>query len=132
MNTTILPDGSAFSVATVMSKEEAMKLPLKDRPICFRLSSKMYHKVWESIGEASMTFNKDAGNEIFNTEQASKIAMSLLFAIADEVESRTVEAHTHVNNGIDDACKQCGKDLRDQIHKRSNPHNPTARKLGGE
>lgn len=26
--------------------------------------------------------------------------------------------HTHVNNGVDDACKQCGKDLRDEIHNR--------------
>jgi len=26
--------------------------------------------------------------------------------------------HTHVNNGVDDACKQCGLDLRNEIHKR--------------
>lgn len=74
-----------------MSKEEAMTLPLEQRPICFRLSSKMYHKVWESVGAASMTFNKDAGNEVFNTEQASKIAVDLLLAIADEVEGKNKE-----------------------------------------
>ena len=33
-----LPDGSAFFTATIMSKEEAMKLPLKERPLCFRIS----------------------------------------------------------------------------------------------
>jgi hypothetical protein len=87
--TTILPDGSGFSTATIMSKEEAMKLPLKDRPICLRISSEMYHGVFESVGAASMTFNKDAGNEVFNSEEASKIAVDLCFKIAKEVETQT-------------------------------------------
>jgi seryl-tRNA synthetase len=26
--------------------------------------------------------------------------------------------HTHVNNGEDDACAECGLDLRNRIHKR--------------
>lgn len=26
--------------------------------------------------------------------------------------------HIHVNNGINDACKQCGFDLRHEIHER--------------
>ena len=25
--------------------------------------------------------------------------------------------HYHVNNGVDDFCKQCGPDLRDLIHR---------------
>jgi hypothetical protein len=87
--TTILPDGSAFSVGTVMSKEEAMALPLRERPICFRISSEMYHAVFEAIGAASMTFNKDAGNEVFNSEQASKIAVDLCFKIAEELERKS-------------------------------------------
>lgn len=41
-NITNLPDGSAFFTADIMSKEEAMHLPLKERPICFRISSEMY------------------------------------------------------------------------------------------
>lgn len=28
--------------------------------------------------------------------------------------------HMHVNNGVDDACKECGKDLRNEIHTRTN------------
>ena len=36
-----------------------------------------------------MTFNADAGNKVFNTTQASKIAMDLCFKIAEEVESKT-------------------------------------------
>jgi hypothetical protein len=27
--------------------------------------------------------------------------------------------HVHVNNGIDDACKECGRDLRNEIHLRA-------------
>ncbi len=85
---TKLPDGSAFCVATVMSEEEAMKLPLEKRPICFRISSQMYHDVFEAIGTASMTFNADAGNKVFNSKLASKIAIDLCFKIARELESK--------------------------------------------
>ena len=40
-----------------------------------------------------------------------------------EIELETllrIFRHTHVNNGIpgDDRCKQCGLDLRHEIHKR--------------
>ncbi len=28
--------------------------------------------------------------------------------------------HSHVSNGIDDKCKKCGLDLRNEIHKRFN------------
>lgn len=83
---TKLPDGSAFFTATVMSREEAMKLPLKERPICFRISSEMYHAVFEAIGEASMCWNPRPSNEVFSTEQASDVAVRLCFKIAEEVE----------------------------------------------
>jgi len=83
---TKLPDGSAFFTANIMSKEEAMKLPLKKRPICFRISSKMYHAVFESIGEASMCWKPRPGKEVFQSEQASDIAIRLCFKIAEELE----------------------------------------------
>ena len=85
---TKLPDGSACFTATVMSKKEAMKLPLKKRPLCYCLSSEMYHAVFEAIGAASMTFNADAGNKIFDSETASKIAVDLCFKIAEELEKK--------------------------------------------
>ncbi len=72
-----------------MSKEEAMKLPLKDRPICFRISSEMYHAVFESIGEASMCWNPRPGKQVFASEEASDVAMKLCFKIAEEIESRS-------------------------------------------
>lgn len=100
MKTTILPDGSAFSTATIMSKDEAMKLPPKERPICFRLSSELYHDVWQAIGQASMTFKTEAGNEVFNTEEASKIVMELLFKIANEKDDAFT---TGYNSAIHDA-----------------------------
>ena len=56
---TKLPDGSAFCTATIMPREEAMKLPLKKRQICFRISSEMYHAVFEAIGGASMCWKPE-------------------------------------------------------------------------
>ena len=83
--TTILPDGSAFNIATILSKEEAMALPLKERPICYRVSSEIYTAVWESVGHASMCWNPRPEGE-FDATEASKVAMDLLFKIADELE----------------------------------------------
>lgn len=84
---TKLPDGSAFFTATIMSKEEAMALPLKERPLNYRISSEMYHAVFEAVGEASMCWNPRPSNEVFDTEQASDIAARLCFKIADEIEN---------------------------------------------
>lgn len=84
---TQLPDGSAFFTAEVMSREEAMKLPLEKRPLCFRISSEMYHAVFEAVGEASMCWKPHPGREVFQSEKASEIAVRLCFKIAEEVES---------------------------------------------
>jgi hypothetical protein len=85
-NTTVLPDGSAFSTAVVMTEEEAMALPVEKRPLCYRISSELYHAVFESIGAASMCWNPRPSNEVFASEQASKIAVDLCFKIANEIE----------------------------------------------
>lgn len=84
---TKLPDGSAFFTATIMSKEEAMKLPIEKRPLNFRISSEIYHAVFESIGAASMCWKPRPGKEVFASEEASKIAVDLCFKIAEEIES---------------------------------------------
>jgi hypothetical protein len=84
---TELPDGSGCCTATVMSREEAMKLPIKERPLCFRISSKIYHDVHEAVGAASMCWNPRPGNQVFDSESASKIAVDLCFKIAEEIES---------------------------------------------
>lgn len=65
-----------------------MRLPPKLRPICFRISSEMYHAVFEAIGAASMCWRPRPGNEVFASEEASKIAINLCFKIAEELEKR--------------------------------------------
>jgi uncharacterized protein with LGFP repeats len=52
-----------------------------------------------------------------NTIQATGSAAAALFAVLTE-PIKQQSRHTHVNNGADDACKECGKDLRDEIHFR--------------
>lgn len=85
-NITKLPDGSAYFTAEVMSRDEAMKLPVEKRPICFRISSEMYHAVFEAIGAASMCWKPRPGKEVFASEEASRIAVDLCFKIAEELE----------------------------------------------
>lgn len=77
--TTILPDGSAFSTAVIMSREEAMDLPLNKRPLCYRISEPMYMAVWDAIGEASSTTDP---------EKLSNIVVDLCFKIAEELEKK--------------------------------------------
>ena len=77
--------------ANVMSREEAMRLPLAQRPICFRISSEMYHAVFEAVGAASMCWKPRPGKEVFSSEEASQIAVGLCFKIAEELERRTNE-----------------------------------------
>ncbi len=84
-----LPDGSGCFTATILSKEEAMALPLNKRPLNYRISSDVYHAVFEAIGAASMCWNPTPSNEIFDSEAASKIAINLCLRIADELESKS-------------------------------------------
>jgi hypothetical protein len=74
-----------------MSNEEAMALPLKDRPLNHRISSEMYHATFEAIGEASMCWNPRPSDEVFASEQASDVAVRLCFKIANEIEAVTKE-----------------------------------------
>lgn len=83
---TELPDGSGCFTATILSKDEAMALPLNKRPLNYRISGDMYSAVFEAIGEASTTWKSEMGNEVFNAEHAEKIAVNLCFKIAEEVE----------------------------------------------
>jgi hypothetical protein len=82
-----LPDGSAFFTAEVMSKEEAMALPIEKRPLCYRISSEMYHAVFEAISEASMCWNPRPSQEVFDSAHASRVAVDLCFKIAHELET---------------------------------------------
>lgn len=83
---TELPDGSGCFTATIMSHEEAMSLPLKDRPLNHRISSEMYHAVFEAVGAASMCWQPKPSTEVFDSSAAEKIAVDLCFKIAEELE----------------------------------------------
>jgi hypothetical protein len=85
---TKLPDGSAFFTATIMSRKEAMKLPVEKRPLNFRISSEIYHAVFQAIGSASMCWKPIPKKHTFAPEMASKIAVDLCFAIARELETK--------------------------------------------
>jgi len=89
-NIHVLPDGSGFFTETILSKEEAMNLPIKERPLNYRISSDLYHTVFESIGSASMCWHEGTGNKVFNAEQASKVAVNLCFKIAEEIENKSL------------------------------------------
>jgi hypothetical protein len=101
MNTpmTKLPDGSGCFTATIMSKDEAMALPLKERPLNHRLSSEMYHDTFQAIGQASMCWQPRPGNQVFASEEAEKVAVDLCFKIANEVEKWRALSATEVCAG---------------------------------
>lgn len=81
----VLPDGSSFFVQTVMSREEAMRLPPNKRPLCHRVSSAIYHAVFEAVGAASLCWNPRPAGQ-FDAEQASKFSTDCLFKIAEDLE----------------------------------------------
>lgn len=45
----------------------------------------------------------------------------LLDAIQEVIDLERIARHSHVNSGVkgDDSCKECGLDLRHNIHKRA-------------
>jgi hypothetical protein len=73
--------------AVIMSHDEAMALPVEKRPICYRISSEMYHAVFEAVGAASMCWKPRPSSEVFDPEAAEKIAVELCFKIAHEREN---------------------------------------------
>ncbi len=85
----VLPDGSGCFTATILTHDEIVALPLNERPLSYRLSSELYHAVWEAIGSASMCWLPLPGDSVFNSEKASKIAVDLCLKIAEEMEKKT-------------------------------------------
>lgn len=104
--TTQLPDGSGFFTTTILSREEALALPLKDRPLNYRISGNLYHAVYESIGTASMCWNPRPENETFNSEEASNVAVKLCLTIADEIDQIISER---------DEAREMAEKLREQV-----------------
>ena len=70
----------------IMSKEEAMALPLNERPLCYRITNEMYMAVWDAIGEAVNCYDPKPDDKTFLAEKASDVAVKLCFKIANEIE----------------------------------------------
>jgi hypothetical protein len=69
----------------ILNREEALALPPSKRPLCFRVTSKIYTAAFEAVGAASLCWNpKPEGT--FDSELASRFATDLCFAIAEELE----------------------------------------------
>lgn len=73
-------------IATILSEEEIAKLPQNEKPLSHRISSELYHKIFDSIGAASMAWNPRPSNEVFDSELATEIAVELCLFVADEIE----------------------------------------------
>ena len=89
----------------IMSKEEAMALPLNKRPLCYRISNEMYLSVWDAVGQATGCGN----NTVHDAEKASDIAVKLMFKIAEEIEKS--------NSTFPVKCPDCAADLEIQGNK---------------
>jgi hypothetical protein len=62
------------------------------------------------------------GNQIHLT---GDFANDFFKAAQKDHESKQAARHTHVNNGVNDNCKECGRDLRHEVHLRIDaPTNP--------
>lgn len=72
--------------ATIYSKDEALAMEPKDRPMCYRVPSKIYVDTFEAIGAASMCWNPRPSDEVFSPEETERVAVNLLFSIATELE----------------------------------------------
>lgn len=61
--------------AIIYSKEEAKAMAPKDRPICYRVTSKIFHAAWDAVGAPGL-----------KPEEMSKAALDMCFSVAEELE----------------------------------------------
>ena len=87
---TKLPDGPGCFTATILSHDEVMALPAKESPLNYRMSSELYHAVFEAIGEASMCW-ESIPVAMFESDKASNIAVRLCLKICDETDQLKAE-----------------------------------------
>lgn len=72
----------------ILSKEEAMALPPKQRPLCYRVNERIFTAVHEAIGAAATCWEPNyRGPWVRDAEKAGKIAADLCFLIADELDA---------------------------------------------
>jgi hypothetical protein len=78
-------------VMTILSEEEIVKLPQSEKPLNHRISSEVYHRIHELVGEATMCWNPRPSENVFDSELASDVAVRLCLLFADELEKKEVK-----------------------------------------
>jgi hypothetical protein len=71
--------------AIIYSKEEALAMEPQNRPMNYRVPSKIYHDAFEFAGSASMCW-KPIPSGVFSSEEAEKFTIDFLFKVAAELE----------------------------------------------
>lgn len=90
------------TTATILSHEEIAALPQEKRPMNFRVTSKIYHDVFEAVGYASTCWRPNPEpNCVHDAEKASDIAVNLCFKIAAELERLGVDPRKINENAPD-------------------------------
>jgi hypothetical protein len=93
MPITELPDGSGCFTATILSEDEAVALPRAKRPLCYRISSEVYHAIFEAVGYASMCWNPRPGDAVFDSTEAEKCAVNLCLTVAKDFDTLNDRAY---------------------------------------
>lgn len=73
------------ATATIYSKEEALAMKPQERPMCYRVPSKIYHGAFEVVGSASLCW-QPRPTGVFSSEEAEKFTVDFLFNVAAELE----------------------------------------------
>lgn len=77
--------------AIILDLDEIAQLPQAKRPLNHRLTSKIYHDVFQAIGAASMCWTPKPSTAVFDSAAAEKLAVALCFHIAEELERLNVD-----------------------------------------
>lgn len=64
-----------------------MALPPQQRPLNCRLPGHVYHKIFETVGSASMCWRPKPSSEVFDSDLAAKFAVELGFCVADALDA---------------------------------------------
>jgi hypothetical protein len=76
----------------IITREEAMRLPVQERPLCYRISEEIYMAVWDAVGQATQCYNNPPPDSELLPEKVSKLVVTLCFKIAEELEKVRAEA----------------------------------------
>ena len=101
--TTIAECGCKYQLVTI-NKDGAVLFDLRVTQCSLHLHAlELYHRCESLLAHA------EDEHQFYGAERLAKTVALL---------AKAMPPHMHVNNGKDDACRKCGKDLRDPIHAK--------------